>query len=118
MKQPKTLLKTIIFIFLFHASFAFGAIQEKGTVDPGWLVYSDGYVFFYLSGTKDGPTTCTTQGSGTAERWAFDTTTPVGKSQFSAFLSAVLSAKRLEVVSNGTCVHDNTDNVNHFSVID
>jgi hypothetical protein len=82
------------------------ASGENGTISPGWFIYSDGNLFFYLSGVQQGAT-CTI----IPERWAFDTTTPLGKSFYSAFLMAYTTNKTITVDGSGTCTHGNTETV-------
>ncbi len=99
-------ISTLIFFSTSHAA------DESGTIDSGWNIYSDGNLFFYLSGSQlNGPNCPIT------ERWAFDTTTPLGKSFFSAFLTAYTTGKQIRVVGTGTCTHGNTETVAEFSVI-
>lgn len=54
-----------------------------GLISAGWNIYDDGNVFFYLTGPHNDPACPAIPG-----RWAFDTTTPAGKSMFATFLSA------------------------------
>jgi len=101
----------LVFAALFSISAqANGAGQ--GIIQPNWNVYGDGNLFFYLSGAHSGPT------CSIAERWAFDTTTPVGKSYYAAFLMAYASGKSIFVSGSGTCTHGNTETVADFHVVD
>ena len=83
----------------------------QGLIQPNWNVFTDGNLFFYLGGTHTG-SPCSIP-----ERWAFDTTTPVGKSFYAAFLVAYTSGKAVQVYGSGLCTHDNSESVSDFHVI-
>ena len=89
---------------------ASSAGTETGTISPDWNIYGDGNIFFYLSGTH------ANSPCSMVERWAFDTTTPVGKSFYSAFLTAYSTGKEISLTGNGTCIHGNTEEVFDFHV--
>lgn len=94
----------MLFVTNINASFAAG--NETGRIEPGWNVYGDGNVFFYLSGTHQA-SACPT----VPERWAFDSTSTVGKSIFAAFLTAYSAGKDITVEGTGNCIHGNTEGV-------
>lgn len=97
----------ILSLFIFMAAnSAFGGIQEAGRIEAGWVVSGDGNVFFYLTGTH-ASTAC----PQIPERWAFDATTPVGKSWLSVLLTAYSSDKAITVEGSGVCIHGNTEGV-------
>jgi hypothetical protein len=84
----------------------------QGAIQPNWNIYGDGNLFFYLSGAHSGSPCSIT------ERWAFDTTSVVGKSYLATFLMAYASGHSILVLGNGTCTHGNTETVTDFRVID
>ncbi len=102
----------LINTLLFVSSVCLASGDERGTIEPGWYVYADGHVFFYLSPNKKENPSC----DGIPDRWGFDTTTPAGKAQFAVFLLAYTSAKEIRVRGDGGCVHGNTDMANELYV--
>lgn len=81
------------------------AASETGNIEPGWYIYEGGVVFFTLPGTQVSRT------CSIPEPWAIDTNTASGKLQFAAFIAAYAQKQWLEIYSDGTCVHGNTEKV-------
>jgi hypothetical protein len=84
-----------------------------GAIAPGWNIYGDGNVFFFLTGPHDSP-----ECSGIPDRWAFDTTSPVGRSLFATFLMAYSTGKTVTVNGSATGIHSNTEAVSSIYVND
>ena len=99
----KKLLNALLFVLPFSA---FSGIQETGKIESHWVINGDGNIFFYLTGTH-ASTAC----PQIPERWAFDATTPVGKSWLSAMLTAYASDKEITVEGSGLCIHGNTEGI-------
>jgi hypothetical protein len=97
---------------LMVAGQANAAGAEQGLIQAQWNIYGDGNLFFNLSGTHQGSPCPFT------ERWAFNTTTTLGKSWYAAFLMAYASGKTIHLGGNGNCVHGNTEEVADFYVMD
>ena len=111
--QKHDLIRRIIAGILLSVSLScLASGDERGTIEPGWYVYADGNVFFYLKPNKKENPSC----DGIPDRWGFDTTTPVGKVQFSAFLLAYTSGREIRVRGDGGCIHGNTDMANELYV--
>jgi hypothetical protein len=87
----------------------------SGTINPGWNVYIDGMVFFHLSGPHHSPL-C----PAIPDRWAFNTTTPVGKTMFATFLLAYSQGRSVSVIGDagGGCIHSNTEPVLTLYIMD
>jgi hypothetical protein len=87
----------------------------NGTINPGWNVYVDGVVFFHLSGPHYSP-----QCSAIPDRWAFNTTTPVGKSMFATFMLAYSQGRSVSIIGDPStpCIHGNTEAVLTIAVMD
>ena len=83
-----------------------------GTINPGWNIYGDGNMFFFLSGPNVDPV------CSIANRWAFDTTTPVGRSMYAALLAAYAQGKSVTVNGSATCIHSNTEAVSNIYIND
>ena len=94
-----------VLLFVLPLS-VFSGIQESGKIEPHWVLNGDGNVFFYLTGIH-ASTAC----PQLPERWAFDATTPVGKSWLSAMLTAYSSGKEIAVEGSGICIHGNTEGI-------
>lgn len=106
------LVRSLCLAAMFGSSnMIYAAGNETGKIEPGWQIYGDGNIFFYLSGTHQSSACATIP-----ERWAFDTTSTVGKSLFSAFLTAYASGKEITVSGTGNCVHGNSEGVWTFAV--
>lgn len=111
-KTSKKLLKAILFTGLTTMA---TASTETATINPDWFIYNDGHLFFYLAGSHSGSPCSIT------ERWAIDTTTTAGKAQYSAFLMAYTTGKKVKLVGTSNaaeCVHGNTEPVNEFHVVE
>lgn len=109
MNTAKEILLSIILVSASAITFA---SSETGKIEPNWLLYKDGHVFFYLSGTQSG-NTCTV----IPERWSFDTTSAVGKIKYSTFLTAYTTGKEITVQNDDEgCVHGNTETVSNLVV--
>jgi hypothetical protein len=59
---------------------------------------TNGYTFFYLSGTKTGNPACSTY-----DRWVIDNDWPVAKIQIATLLAAVVSGRPVAVSGTGNC---------------
>ena len=103
----KSLALACLLLLMAPTSWAEGA----GKIQPDWNIYGDGNLFFYLSGPHNN-SAC----PQIPERWAFDTTTPVGKSWLAAFLAAYSSGKEIIVEGSGACIHGNTEGVFNMRV--
>lgn len=98
---------------LLNSSVGHTAGAETGTVSPGWFVYEDSNVFFYLSGSHTGARPiCAT----IPDRWAFDSSTAAGKAYLSALLSAYATGRSVTINGTNTCIHGNTESIKSFAV--
>jgi glycerol uptake facilitator-like aquaporin len=93
------------------SSVAYAAGDETGKIEVGFMFYgADGNVFFNLTGTHTNPA------CSIAERWAFNTTTAIGKNMYATFLAAYMAGKEIRVIGDGTCTHGNTETVSNLFV--
>ena len=108
----KKFMSLLLFVAALFASEAYAYGDETGYIQPGFQFYAaDGTVFFHLTGTHAN-SACSVM----PERWAFNTTTVIGKSLYATFLAAYMSGKQIRVLGNGTCTHGNTETVSDLFV--
>ena len=91
-------------LLLLGVSCAVAAGEQSGLVTFGHgQVFSgattNGYTFFYLSGTKTGNPACSTYNN----RWVINNDWPVAKIQIATLLAAAASGRPVAVSGTGDC---------------
>jgi hypothetical protein len=94
-------------------STASASVAWHGTLSTPHFM-ANGVVLIYSSGSRANVPSC---GASQPARFAFDSTTPAGKSQLAGILTAFASGKQVVVVGNDTCsAYPDSETVNYFYI--
>lgn len=107
-------LKTLLFVtccsFCPALSYA-GTVSSSNIINP--TVMPNGQVIFSVTGARSGSPSCAT----VTYRFAFDSTTPAGRSQLALLLTAYAMGKTVLVYGNNSCsVWSDTETMDFLQV--
>ena len=116
MKVWSTAVKAAVAVSgMMIGSTAWASVAWQGTLSAPHFM-ANGIVLIYTSGSRANVPAC---GGGQPARFAFDSTTPAGKSQLAGILTAFASGKQVVVVGNDTCsAYADSETVNYFYIAD
>ena len=97
------------------SSTAGASVAWQGTLSAPHFM-ATGIVLINTSGSRANVPSC---GGGQPTRFAFDSTTPAGKSQLAGILTAFASGKQVVIVGNDTCsAYPDSETLNYFYIYD
>ena len=102
--------KSLLLVALIHSSLSFASGTGPGMLS---LVHTinNGVVVFYTNAARTGtvPGCAASTSSGGQNRFAFDSTTPAGKTMFAGLLAAYYAGKQVNIGGTGTCDTQQSD---------